>query len=71
MDNLLTTMQAAQYAGVSSATIRIWAKHGYLGKVDMNVSTGAGCGYKIQESALEEYLAYKVRPKKRTENKIC
>lgn len=57
MGNMLTTTEAAAYAGVTSATIIRWIKQGYFGNAaSQNVSRGSGCGYRIHEADLEKYL---------------
>lgn len=57
MDNFLTTKEAAEMAGVSTATIRLWVKKGYLGDANkQSVTPGSGCGYKIRQSDLNRYI---------------
>lgn len=57
MERYLTTMEAAQVAGVTQSTIYNWIKKGYLGDTDKQyVTRGVGCGYKIRESDLEHYI---------------
>lgn len=56
MDNILTTMEAAKHAGVHRVTILGWIKKGKINPINRNVSTGAGCGYKIRQSELDRYI---------------
>ena len=59
MGNVFTTLEAANFAGVTPSTIRRWVKKGYLGSnSSQNVHAGAGCGYKIRQSELEKYLGW-------------
>lgn len=58
MTNMITTTEAAQYAMVSTATIRNWIRKGYLGEQAKKqfVTRGAGCGFTINEDVLVNYL---------------
>lgn len=56
MDNMLTTTEAAQQAGVSRATILQWIKTGKLQSVNQYATRGPGCGYKIRQSELNRVV---------------
>lgn len=58
MTNMLTSVEAAAYAGVTVGTIHNWIKKGYLGESlqKQNVSKGVGCGYRINEDVLMKFL---------------
>ncbi len=56
MDNILTTMEAAEHAGVTRITILRWIREGKIEPVSYNVTRGTGCGYKIRQSELDRYI---------------
>lgn len=58
MTNMLTTVEAAAYAGCTVSTIRSWIRKGYLGEdlQKQNISRGNGCGYRINEDILMKLL---------------
>lgn len=57
MENILSTVEAAQYAGVSRNAVLKWIHLGYLPVVNKNAYRGPGCGYKIHESDLDDFLS--------------
>lgn len=53
---ILSTIEAAEHAGVSVSTILKWIRNGKLPTANKNVTPGRGCGYKIRQSDLDMYI---------------